>query len=182
MIRTIGLIELNSIAKGIEVADGMIKAASVDLLQSGTVCPGKYVILITGDVGDTKAAIEVGEEIGGPFVVNTLVLPSIHPDLISAINGATQVSQVNALGVLEFFSIATCIIAADEAAKAASVELIEVRLGFGIGGKAFITLTGDVSAVEASVEAGARVGQEGGMLVNQVVIPSPRKELFDKLL
>jgi len=182
VIRTIGLIELNSIAKGIEVADAMMKAASVDLLQSGTVCPGKYVILVTGDVGDAKAAIQVGEQIGGPFVINTLVLPSIHPQLIQAINGATEVSQIGALGVLEFFSIATCIVAADEAAKAALVDLIEVRLGFGIGGKAFITLTGDVSAVQAAVDAGASVGQSSGMLVNQVVIPSPRKELFDKLL
>lgn len=182
MIRTIGLIELNSIAKGIEVADAMIKAASVELLQSGTVCPGKYVILVTGDVGDAKAAIEVGQEIGGAYIVNTLVLPSVHPDLIPAIHGMVDISQTGALGVLEFFSIATCVIAADEAAKAAAVDLIEVRLGFGIGGKAFVTLTGDVSAVTAAIDAGARIGHEDGMLVNKVVIPSPRKELFEKIL
>ncbi|WDV45089.1 BMC domain-containing protein [Clostridiaceae bacterium M8S5] len=182
MIRTIGLIELNSIAKGIEVADAIIKAASVELLKSHSICPGKYIVLISGDVGDVKTAIEVGKEVGRAFVLDTLVLPSIHPQLINAINSATNISKVNALGVLEFFSIATCIVAADEAAKAASVDLIEVRLGYGIGGKAFITLTGDVSGVTEAIEAGARVGGDNGMLVNKVVIPSPRKELFDKLL
>lgn len=182
MIRTIGLLELNSIAKGIEVADSMIKAAEVKLIKANSICPGKYIVLISGDVGAVKASVEVGVDIGREFVVDKLVLPSVHPQLISAINGTTFINELNSLGVLEFFSIATSIVAADAAAKAASVELIDLRLGFAIGGKAFVTLTGDVSAVKEAVEAGARVAADTGMLVNKVVIPSPRKELFDELL
>ncbi|SKC81596.1 BMC domain-containing protein [Maledivibacter halophilus] len=182
MIRTIGLLELNSIAKGIEVADNMIKAAEVELIRANSICPGKYIVLISGDVGAVKAAVEVGTEKGKEFVVDKLILPSIHPQLISAINGTTFINELCSLGVLEFFSVATSIVAADAAAKAASVDLIEVRLGFAIGGKAFVTLTGDVSAVQEAVKAGVKVANDTGMLVNKVVIPSPRRELFDKLL
>jgi microcompartment protein CcmL/EutN len=182
MIRTIGLLELNSITRGIETADFMLKAADVNLLKANSICPGKYIVLISGDVGAVKASIEVGLEIGKEHVVDSLVLPSVHPQLIKAINKTTEVDELRALGVLEFFSIATSIVAADTAAKAASVDLIELRLGFAIGGKAFITLTGDVSAVKEAIEAGARVGEETGMLVNKVVIPSPRKELLYELI
>ena len=50
----IGMVELNSIARGIETCDYMVKAAQVDLIRSSTVCPGKYMILIAGDTGDVK--------------------------------------------------------------------------------------------------------------------------------
>ena len=54
-------------------------------------------------------------------------------------------SSLKALGILEFFSVTGAIIAADAAAKAANVSLIEIRLGTGIGGKSFVTFTGDVA-------------------------------------
>ncbi|GAA0179884.1 BMC domain-containing protein [Clostridium sediminicola] len=181
-MNTIGMIELNSIAKGVETADFMIKAAAVDLIVSKTICPGKYLILIAGDVGAVNSSVDAGLASGGQFIVDSLVISRVHPDLISAINQSTDVGEVNSVGVIEYFSIATAILGADAAAKAARVKLIEVRLGIGIGGKAFVTLSGDVSAVNEAVEAGARVGKEKGMLVTKVVIPSPRKEVFYKLL
>lgn len=182
MIRSIGLLEFNSIARGIEAADTMVKAAEVELIFSKAVCPGKFISLITGDVGAVKAAIDAGLETGGQYVVDSLVIPSIHPQLIHAINGFTKIDGVGALGVMEFFSIAAAVSAADTAAKAAQVDLMEVRLGIGIGGKAFVTLTGDVSAVNEAVEAGTREGERGGMLVQMAVIPSPREEVFNSLL
>lgn len=182
MIRTIGMIELNSIARGIEVADEMLKSAEVNLLLAKTVCPGKYVVLVTGNVGAVQAAITHGELIGAEYVVNKLLLPNVHPQVIPAINAASNVERLRDLGVLEFFSIASAIIAADAAAKSADVELIEVRLGVGIGGKAFITLTGDVSAVKNAVTVGANTAIESGMLVNKAVISAPNKELLQHLL
>ncbi len=182
MLRSIGLIELNSIAKGIEVADYMTKAAEVELLQTKPICPGKYIVLISGDVAAVNASVETGIEVGREFIVDNLVIPNVHYQLIDAINGVSKINELNSLGVLEFFSVATAIIAADTALKTASVDLIDIRLGLGVGGKAFITLTGDVSAVNESVEAGARIAMDSGTLVNKVVIPSPRRELFDALL
>jgi len=182
VIKSIGLLELNSIAIGIEAADRMIKTAEIDLLKANSVCPGKYIVLFSGDVSSVKESMEAGIEIGRQFVVDSLVLPNVHPYVISALSATTQVDNGSALGVMEFFSIATSIVAADAAAKAAMVDLIEIRLGFAIGGKSFVTLTGDVSAVREAVETGAKIGQDTGMLVNTVVIPAVRKELFEKLI
>lgn len=182
MIRTIGMIELNSIARGIQVADEMIKSAEVDLLLAKTVCPGKYIILVTGNVGAVQAAINHGEIAGQESVVNKLLLPNVHPQVIPAINAASNVEKLRDLGVLEFFSIASAIVAADAAVKSANVDLIEVRLGIGIGGKAFITLTGDISSVNNAVTVGANTALEGGMLVNKAVIAAPSKELLQSLL
>lgn len=182
MLKAIGLLEFNSIAKGIEVTDLMMKAAVVELLFSKAVCPGKFILLVTGDVASVNSSIETGIENGGSFVVDQFIIPNIHPQVIYAINGISSIDEMNALGVLEFFSIAAAVSAADSAVKTAQVDLIEIRLGVGIGGKSFVTLTGDIGSVSEAIEAGARTAYENGMLVHKVVIPSPRKELLHNLL
>lgn len=182
MIRTIGMIELNSIARGIQVADEMLKAAEVNLIFAKSVCPGKYVILITGNVGAVETAINHGVALGENYVVNKLLLPNVHPQVIPAINALGNVEKLKDLGVLEFFSIAAAIVAADAAVKSANIELIEIRLGVGIGGKAFVTFTGEISSVNNAVTVGANTALESGMLVNKAVISGPSKELLQHLL
>ncbi|HHY51857.1 MAG TPA: BMC domain-containing protein [Clostridiales bacterium] len=182
MISTVGLIELNSIAKGIETADTMVKAAQVQLLFSKPACPGKFIILVAGDVGAVKTSVQAGLQCAGRFAVNHLVVSSVHPQLIPAINGTREVQRRDALGVMEFFSIASAITSADAAAKAAQIELMEIRLGMGIGGKSFVTLCGSVSAVQAAVEAGLEDAREKGHVISSCVIPSPSEELFYQLL
>ena len=46
----IGIVETSSIAKGFEIADSVLKAANVSLVVNRTICPGKYMVLIGGDV------------------------------------------------------------------------------------------------------------------------------------
>ncbi len=175
----IGMVELNSIARGIETCDYMVKAARVDLLRSSTVCPGKYLVLISGETGDVKASMAEGIKRGGECVVDTLMLPNVHPQLIPAISMTTQVPEKGAVGVLEFYSVASAITAADVAAKAAGITLIEVRIGYAIGGKGYVTLTGDVGAVREAVAAAER---DAELLVGTAVIPRPAKKLYEALL
>lgn len=175
----IGMVELNSIARGIETCDYMVKAAQVDILRSSTVCPGKYLVLISGETGDVKASMAEGTKRGGECVVDSLMLPNVHPQLIPAISMTNQIPEKGAIGVLEFYSVASAIIAADVAAKAANVTLIEVRIGYAIGGKGYVTLTGDVGAVREAVAAAERQAE---MLVGTAVIPRPAKQLFDSLI
>ena len=179
MATAIGMVELTSIARGIETCDYMVKAAQVDLLRSSTVCPGKYMMIVGGETGDVRAAMAEGIKRGGELVVDTLMLPNVHEQLIPAISMTNQVDVRGAVGVLEFYSIASAIIAADVAAKAANITLIEVRTGYAIGGKGFVTLTGDVGAVRAAVEAARK---DAELLVETTVIPRPDKKLFDALL
>jgi microcompartment protein CcmL/EutN len=62
------------------------------------------------------------------------------------------------------------------------VQLLEVRLAMALGGKAFCTMTGDVAAVQAAVEAGRQVIAESGMLVNAVVIPRPHPDAYREIV
>ena len=182
MIASIGLIELNSIARGVETADFMLKAGDVTLVFAKPVCPGKYLILVHGDVGSVNAAIATGLETGGINVVNDLIIPRIHPLLIPAINAVTEIEEVEALGIVEYFDIASAIVGADAAAKTGNVSLIEIRLGYGIGGKSFFSLCGELSDVRSAVDAGLADSEQRGAVVQSCVIPSPDPSLFKQLL
>lgn len=179
MRRALGMIELNSIARGIRVTDEMLKASQVDLVRSSTVCPGKYIVLIAGEVGEVEASMKAGEQLAAAYTVNTLLIPNIHEQLVPALMGTTQVVDPEALGVLEFYSIASAITAADTAAKAAQIQLIEIRIGYAIGGKGFVTFTGDVGAVKAAVAAAE---SDRDLLVETTVIPRPVMSLTDVLM
>ena len=178
----IGLIEYSSIAKGIGSADAMVKAANVELVLSRTICSGKFMNLIAGDVQAVKNSIAAGEDYAQESVIGTFIIPNVHPDVFPAMSGSNQVEELDALGIIESFSVAALIEGADAAVKAAEVRLIEIRLAMALGGKAFVTLTGEIGAVEAAVEAGKKVLSREGMLVNTVVIPSPRPELIRDIL
>ena len=166
MKHALGLIELNSIARGIRVTDEMLKAAQVDLIRSSTICPGKYIVIISGDVGEVEAAMRAGEQLAAEYKINRLLIPNIHEQLVPALMGTTEEIQTEAIGVLEFYSVASTIVAADIAAKA-------------IGGKGYVTLTGDVGAVKAAVTSAAE-NQE--LLVETTVIPRPIEPLVESLL
>lgn len=181
-MNSIGLIELSSIASGMQAADMMLKTSQVELILSRTICSGKYMVLIGGDVAAVDAAIKTAEKNLDHAVIDTFIIPNVHPDLFPAISGKSRVDELQALGILESFSVASLIEGADSAMKAANVQIIEVRLAMALGGKAFCTLTGDVAAVEAAVEAGAKVIAEKGLLVNKVVIPNARPELLSEMV
>jgi len=180
--QAIGLVEFNSIGTGIEAADAMLKVSEVELLFAKTICPGKYICLIRGDVAAVRTSVERGTQVGRDAAIDYILLPQVHPDVFSAINATSVVEKPGALGIIETFSVASSIEAADSAAKAAAVQLIEVRLAVGLGGKSFVVLTGDVGAVRAAVEAGAAPVIDKGLLVRRSIIASPKKELFERLL
>lgn len=179
---SIGLIELSSIAAGFLVADAMLKAAEVEIILSRSICSGKYMVLVGGDVAAVTSAVEAGATAGEGSVIDTFVIPNVHRSLFAALGGSVTVTQLDALGIIESFSVATMIEAADAAAKAANVQIVELRLAMALGGKAFVTLTGDVAAAQAAVDAGAAVVAAKGMLVNKVVIPAPRRELLTEIV
>ena len=181
-MEAIGILESNSIAKGIEAADAVLKAADTALLYAKPVCPGKYTILFYGDVAAVNASLDAGAAVIDAHLVDSVVIPRIHPQVIQAISISTAPEAVNAVGVMDMVSVTTAVYAADAAAKAADVTLLDVRLGVGIGGKSFAVLTGEVAAVEEAVRCGMAAGEEKGLAVTSTVIPSPRKEIFDTLL
>lgn len=178
----IGLIELGSIAAGFEVCDAMLKTADVELLLSRSICSGKYLVMVRGDVAAVASSVAAGTQVGGFSLIDTFVIPNVDESVFPAISGTTKVEALEALGILESFSVASLIEGADAAVKTANVRLIEIRLAMALGGKAFVTLTGSVAAVQSAVDAGAQAIARKGLLVNKVVIPSPRPELLSEMI
>lgn len=178
----IGLLELTSIAKGIEATDLMLKAAAVELLASRSICSGKFMVLVRGDVAACESAVEAGAASARDCVADRIVIANLHPEVFPAIAQSSVVEQVEALGILEAFNVASLIEAADAAVKSAEVSLVEIRLAMALGGKAFAILSGHVSAVRSAVETGKMVLGERGLLTNWAIIPAPRPELVKELL
>jgi microcompartment protein CcmL/EutN len=179
---SLGLIELTSIASGYQACDAMLKAAAVDLVLSRSICSGKYMVMVRGDVSSVQAAVQAGVAGIRFSVIDTFVIPNLHEAVFPAISAASKVEVLDALGIVESFSVASLIEGADAAVKAANVQLIEIRLAMALGGKAFVTMTGNVAAVQSAVDAAAAVVGAKGMLVNKVVIPSPRPELLNEMI
>lgn len=175
----IGVLELSSVARGVEVADAVLKEARVELLFSTPVQPGKYVMLFTGSVVDVRSSAARGAALAGADLVDQLVIPQVHEQVVPMLKrkGGRINGTLDAIGVIETTTVAATISSADVALKTATVDLIDVRIANGLGGKSFFTLTGEVSDVRSSVAAGARVAQERGLLAREVVIAQPHPEL-----
>jgi microcompartment protein CcmL/EutN len=179
-LTSIGLIEVSSIAAGILAQDAMLKAASVELLLARTICSGKYLIAIAGDVASVQAAVDAGAKKCEGSLIEQRTIPHVHESIFPAIAMAVDLppEQAKALGVIETFSASSIIDVADAAAKSAAVTLLRIHLAMAVGGKGFLLMTGDVASVEAGVAAGCAIAAEDGILVGHCVIAAPSKELF----
>ncbi|MCK5686493.1 BMC domain-containing protein [bacterium] len=182
MNQAIALLEFRSVAKGIEVSDAMAKAAFIKIRFSQPVCPGKFVVIVTGEVGPVRSALEAGEVVGGTAILDQLLIPNLHEDVFPAMAGITDVQDLDAVGIVETFSVASSIIAADVACKTSDVKLIEVRLAKGLGGKAYIIFTGTIEDCQSAIETSCAEVRKTGMLVEKVLIPKPHKDIFDFIL
>ena len=180
--KTIGLIELSSVAAGFEVADTMLKAGNVRLILSRSICSGKYMVMIGGETAAVQSAVTAGTDASNGCIIDSFVIPNVHPDVFVALGRTSPVEPTGALGILESFNVATLIQGADAAAKAAAVQLLEIRLAMALGGKAFVTMTGDVSSVKAAVDAGRQVIGDAGVLVNAVVLSRPHPDVYREVV
>lgn len=178
----IGFIELSSIARGIEVTDEMLKAADVTLVLARTICSGKYMVLVAGEVDEVEASVAAGVDVSQECTIDDFIIPNVHPAVFPAVSSSSMFRGSGAIGIIESFSVASLIEAIDQIAKTAEVDVVECRLAMALGGKAYVVFTGDVDAVRYAIDAGSHVVRERGLLVNEVVIPNPRKELFDTLI
>jgi microcompartment protein CcmL/EutN len=176
----IGLIELKSIARGVVVTDAMVKKSPVKILETHPMCPGKYMILIGGEVAEVEESMKAGIEAAGESLINDLILPQVDKSVIPAITGTTIVKEMESIGVVESFSIASCVVAADIAAKESNVELVEVRLAQGLGGKAYFVFTGKLTDVEQSLYAARKFVSSEGMLAGAEIIRNPHKDVINK--
>ena len=177
----LALLEFSSIATGIESADSMVKRAPIMVIRSGTVQPGKFLVLIGGEVADVEESLKAGKETGGSAIVDIVYLPHVHTQVVEALSGGRVPDHEDALGVIETSTVAAAIHAADAGIKGAVVKLLEVRLADGLGGKGIVLFSGLVHDVEAAIEIGTGVLETPDLLVQQVVIPQMHQEMWENI-
>ena len=182
MGKAIGMVEYKTVSAGVTAADAMVKTAQVDIIEAQTVCPGKYITVISGELSAVKAAVDVAKMNYGMHLINSFVLGNPHESIFPAIYGATEISGISALGILETYDAASIIVAADIAAKTAIVTLIELRIARGMCGKSYMMLTGEVAAVEAAIEKAKKEAGEDGMYLDSTVIARPDEKICRAIL
>lgn len=176
-ITVLGVLEFNSIAIGIKALDAMVKAAPVRVIEAKTICPGKFLVIVSGEVAEIDASLTAGKRVGEGCLVDELFISNLHPQVVPAILGAVACESWDAVAVIESFSVVASIEAADTAAKMAKILITEVRLAVGMGGKSYIKIMGDIHEVEAAVTAAKEVVSRKGLLCKEVIIPNPHPDI-----
>ena len=182
MSKAIGMIEFKTVSTGVVAADAMVKAAAVELIEAQTVCPGKYIALITGNLSAVDAAVEVARTQYEEQLIDSFVLGNPHEGIFPAIYGTTHIERISSLGILETYDAAAIIVAADIAAKTADVELIELRIAKGMCGKSYLFLCGEISAVSAAIDKARASVAESGMYLDSSVIAHPDPQICKSIL
>ena len=182
MSKAIGMVEYKTVSTGMTAADNMVKTSNVEILQASTVCPGKYIVIITGELSAVRSSVDAAMKNYPDALTDSFVLGNPHEDIFRAIYGGGEIGDAKALGVLEALSAPSMIVAADTAAKASEVKLIELRIARGLGGRSYMLLTGTVASVSAAIDRAKVVIGEEGMLLDYSVIPNPDKSIWSSIL
>lgn len=173
----LGVLEFSSIAIGISSLDAMVKIAPIKVIDARTICPGKYIIVFSGDVASVEYSFKRGIEVGSEFIVDSLFLPQIHPSVLEAIGNITQTDRWDSVGIIETLSVVSSIEAADYAAKESGVQIVEVRLAIGYGGKSYVKMIGNLNDVQASMEVATKKVLEKNLLCAKSIISQPHEEI-----
>lgn len=165
----LALLEFSSIAAGILASDAMVKKAMLDIIRAGTVQPGRFLVLVGGPVAEVEEALKAGLEAAPDVLNDKIFLPGVHAEVVRALAGGRSLQKGDALGIVETCAVPAAIHAADKGVKGAEVNLMEVRLADGLGGKGLVLFTGLVSDVEAALDI-AEAALEPSQKVRRVVI------------
>ncbi len=182
MKKALAMVEYKTVSSGMMAADIMVKTADVDIIEATTVCPGKYMVLISGSLSAVKASVDAAAVNFSENLIDKFVLGNPHDSIFTALYGTTDIGSPDALGVLETFSSAAAIVAADTAAKTSLVDLVELRLSRGMCGKSYLLLTGEIAAVEAAIDRAKQSAGENGMFLDSAVIPRPDEKMWRSIL
>ena len=181
MYKSIGVIELKCVPKGVEAADAALKSAGIEMVSAHPSCPGKYEIILTGSISNVTAAIDHVKEKFDGYVIDSSVMGRIDEQVIAALFSTNEGRKSGSLGLIETYSASSAIKAADIAVKTARVAIYDLRISRGMGGKGIVLLTGDVGDVTAAVEAGSKYAMELATLSSQAVIAAPHKDLWEQM-
>jgi microcompartment protein CcmL/EutN len=172
----LGVIEFDGIAVGFGALDEMVKTASIRVIEARTFF-GKYIIVFSGDVASAEYAFNKGIEIGEGHVVDSLLLPGVHPEVIEAIGKIENPEELGTIAIIETQSFTSAIEAADIAAKIGGVDIIEIKLSDGFAGKSYMKMIGSIEAVQVASEAAIAMIKAKDKWFANIIIPQPHHEI-----
>ena len=85
MSRAIGMIEFKTVSSGVVATDNMVKTSDVELIEAETVCPGKYIAIIAGDLSAVDAAVKNATTQYSENLIDSFVLGNPHESIFPAI-------------------------------------------------------------------------------------------------
>ncbi|NOZ34567.1 MAG: BMC domain-containing protein [Chlorobi bacterium] len=173
----LAILEFDSIAAGFNALDDIVKTAPVKIIDARTICFGKFLIVFSGDVASAEYSFNKGKETGGNSVVDSLFLPLVHAEIIDAVGNIKQTENWGTIGIIETKTVTSAVEAADIAAKEGGVEIVEIRLANGFGGKSYVKMIGDLENVQAATDAGTAKITLKNLLFAKTIIPQPEKEI-----
>jgi len=177
-VDTLGVVESRGIAAGAVLADGMVKAADVELARAATICSGRYLIFVTGTREAVATAVETARA-SGYALSGSFVISNVSPQVVGVLKRSVANPEGDAVAVVECRNVSSGIAAADSAVKRSAVQLARMVTGQGINGKSYFVLCGDVASVEEAAEAArSALGQN---LIEAVVIPRPAVSVINAL-
>lgn len=88
MNESLGLIETKGFTGAVEASDATVKAANVELVKTVQIGGAYITVMVKGDVGSVKAAVEAGAEAAQRVgeLVASYVIPRPHSDLLKHID------------------------------------------------------------------------------------------------
>ncbi|MDW7679769.1 MAG: BMC domain-containing protein [bacterium] len=180
----IGVIELASIYKGFEVQDLILKSTLVEKLIARSICSGKYIIIVKGEIADVETSLDQARETGGFAIVSATLIPNVDEKIFPAISGATTLDSpaADAMLIIETFSVAAAIKAADLAIKEAAIDILRIHVAMAIGGKGLVVLTGNIEALKSAMIPAIEYIKNDGMLAGYSLLTQPHEDVLRELL
>lgn len=169
----LAVLETTSIARGYVALDAMAKRAPVTVLHAEPISPGKFWVAIAGGEAEVEEALAAGVERADAQRLDDVLLHYAHPAVLAAVAGGVRLAPPEgSVGVLELSTLAAAVRAADAAMKCADVSLVDLHLARGVGGKGYLVIAGELSDVEASLDAGRDAAGEANV-VGRELMPRP---------
>lgn len=170
-MKNVGIIEFNSIPKGIENLDRVIKRANVEVYKAGVTCPGKYYFIIYGENEEIKEAIA---SIEGELKFE--IISGVSNKLVEILERKNKKEIGNSIGIIEFFTISESVKTLDMILKNTAVYPLKLVLGTTLAGKSYFVVTGDTSSTVDAINMVDKKNCKDKSIVN-----NPNKEILKYL-
>lgn len=176
----LAVIEIASVATGLSTIDALTKRARVDVRGSGTIEPGRFLIVFCGALAEVDEAWDAAIARAGSEIVDRARIPHVRPEVLRGLDGARSVAaDADCVGIVEGQTVAGTIEACDRALKDAHVTLAGLRITIGLGGRAWFVVSGLQHDVEAATESAS--GTLGRRLARVEIIARPSVEVLAAL-